>query len=175
MLEEKLETKQCKKCKENIPKNAERCKYCGAHTISWFGRHIILSLIIIFIAFIFIVNIINNDSVSQPPEQAPALSAEELAAKAKIQAEEQATFDKTPAGKICKQNPGWSRDDCQKIVDKKIWIGMTYDMLVAVIGRKPNSANPSNYGSGTQWQWCWYDMQPSCFYGSDDRVIDAYN
>jgi hypothetical protein len=39
----------------------------------------------------------------------------------------------------------------------------------------PNSANPSNYGMGTEWQWCWNNYTPSCFYGDEDGIIDSYN
>jgi hypothetical protein len=53
---------------------------------------------------------------------------------------------------------------------------MTYEMLVASLGSKPNSANPSNYGNGTSWQYCWWNTTPSCFYdNNDDGIIDSYN
>ena len=48
-------------------------------------------------------------------------------------------------------------------------------MLVAAYG-KPNHINPSNYGSETQYQYCWTYKRPSCFYDNDDDgAIDAYN
>ena len=52
---------------------------------------------------------------------------------------------------------------------------MTYDMLVFKYG-KPDSANPSNYGSGNQMQYCWNNYHPSCFYDDNgDGKIDSYN
>jgi hypothetical protein len=78
------------------------------------------------------------------------------------------------AGKISRKHPEWSREDCEKIAAGQIWIGMKYEMLVYMWG-KPNSANPSNYGNGNRWQWCWHDYEPSCFYGGDDGIITAYN
>ena len=115
-------------------------------------------------------------------EEEAKIRAEEEREEAKIRAEEErkakelAEWEKTKAGQICKAHYGWSKTDCERVADGKIWVGMSYDMLVKVYGKKPNSANPSNYGSGTEWQWCWYNYTPSCFYdNNDDGLIDAYN
>jgi predicted nucleic acid-binding Zn ribbon protein len=79
------------------------------------------------------------------------------------------------AGKICTKHPDWKRDDCEGLADEKIWIGMTYDMLVEMWG-KPNYTNLSNYGYGVQRQWCWTYYTPSCFYDEDDDgTVDSYN
>lgn len=92
----------------------------------------------------------------------------------RLQAQE-AEFDKTPAGIICVAHPQWTHDDCQMLADNKIWIGMSYDMLVYKRG-KPNSVNPSNYGYGTQYQYCWNNFTPSCFYDkNEDNLMDSYN
>jgi hypothetical protein len=78
------------------------------------------------------------------------------------------------AGKIQKKYPGWSRKDCKSLADRKIWIGMTYEMLVYQRG-KPNTVNPSNYGNGIHYQFCWDDYTPSCFYSEEDQIITSYN
>ncbi len=93
--------------------------------------------------------------------------------KAKELAEQKA-WEQSKAGQICKGHPEWTKEDCEKLADNKIWIGMTLDMLKSQRGL-PTSANPSNYGSGIEWQWCWYNYTPSCFYGADDGIIDSYN
>lgn len=110
-----------------------------------------------------------------------AQRAQEAADQAKAQADaaaqaaaEQAAFDRSPAGKICKGHPDWTRDECQNIVDNKYWIGMNLDMLKAERGL-PNRANPSSYGGSTQWQWCWTDYTPSCFYGGSNGIVESYN
>jgi len=88
---------------------------------------------------------------------------------------ENAAFMKTKAGRIYKKHPEWSREDCERLANNNIWIGMDIDMLKYKRGL-PNSANPSNYGGVTQWQWCWSDFTPSCFYDNDgDGRIDSYN
>lgn len=93
---------------------------------------------------------------------------------AKEQAEQKA-WESSKAGKLCKKYPDWSKDDCKNLADKKIWVGMSYAMLKEVRGL-PSSANPSNYGSGTDWQWCWYNHTPSCFYDhNEDGLVDSYN
>ena len=89
--------------------------------------------------------------------------------------EEIQKWEQSTEGKLCKKYPNWTKEECIKIANKKIWIGMSYEMLIELRG-KPNSANPSNYGYGTEWQWCWYDYSPSCFYdNNDDGIIDSYN
>ena len=94
-------------------------------------------------------------------------------AKARADAEEKAWND-SKAGRLCKEHEGWAKEDCQRIADKKYWIGMDLDMLKALRGA-PSSANPSNYGGETQWQWCWWNYTPSCFYGGSDGIITSYN
>ncbi|PIT88671.1 MAG: hypothetical protein COU29_02800 [Candidatus Magasanikbacteria bacterium CG10_big_fil_rev_8_21_14_0_10_36_32] len=89
---------------------------------------------------------------------------------------EQKTWEQSKAGKLCTKYPLWTKEDCENIANRKLWIGMTYDMLVESSGSKPDSAHLSNYGDGTRWQWCWYDYNPSCFYDdNNDGIIDAYN
>lgn len=113
-------------------------------------------------------------------EEARIKAEQEAAEKAKADAEaklkaEQEAWEKTKAGQLCKKHPEWTKIECEKIVNNKIWIGMTLDMLKAQRGL-PDSANPSNYGSGTQWQWCWFDYTPMCFYdNNEDGIIDSYN
>lgn len=88
---------------------------------------------------------------------------------------EQMAWDASKAGRICKKHPEWTKDDCTKLANNKFWIGMSIDMLKELRGL-PDSANPSNYGYGTNWQWCWYDYTPSCFYDhNEDGLVDSYN
>ena len=85
------------------------------------------------------------------------------------------TWQKSKAGQLCSKHSNWSKDDCDKLAANKIWVGMTYDMLVMEYG-KPNSINPSNYGSGIKMQYCWDNRHPGCFYDdNNDGIIDAYN
>jgi len=87
---------------------------------------------------------------------------------------EQKVWEQSKAGQICKAHPEWPKTDCERLADNRIWIGMTIDMLKYQRGL-PNSSNPSNYGAGIEWQWCWHDYTPSCFYGDNDGIIDSYN
>ena len=99
----------------------------------------------------------------------------ELEQQRQAVAAEEAKWTSSKAGKLCTAHPDWSRGECKDVADGKIWVGMTTDMLVALRGR-PNSSNPSNYGSGTRYQYCWTGYTPSCFYDNNsDGVIDAYN
>jgi hypothetical protein len=86
----------------------------------------------------------------------------------------QKAWNNSKAGKLCLKNPTWTKEDCQRIADNKYWIGMDLNMLKALRGT-PSSANPSNYGGGVHWQWCWNDYTPMCFYGGADGIITSYN
>ena len=68
----------------------------------------------------------------------------------------------------------WDIETCYKIATKKVWIGMTLTMLEIERG-DPNHTNVSNYGDENEYQWCWDNYTPSCFYGKSNRVITAYN
>lgn len=83
-------------------------------------------------------------------------------------------FYKTKAGKIYKKHPNWGMQECKDLVDNRVWIGMTYEMLVCQRG-KPNSVNTSNYGNGIQNQCCWHNWNPSCFYMGEDDIVTSYN
>ena len=65
-------------------------------------------------------------------------------------------------------------ETAESIKKKQVWIGMTYEMLVYERG-KPDNINRSNYGHGEQYQACWMDWRPMCFYFDDSHVITAYN
>jgi hypothetical protein len=98
--------------------------------------------------------------------------AEDSLAVIKKEAKELA-FLKTKAGNIWKKRPEWSREDCELLANGEFWIGMEYEMIKYMRGL-PSSANPSNYGNGVQWQWCWLKYSPSCFYDNDgDGKIDS--
>lgn len=80
------------------------------------------------------------------------------------------------AQQLCEEYPDWTQEDCEDVTNGLIWVGMTYEMLIESVGEEPDHATPSNYGYGTEWQWCWDDYSPMCFYDTDDDgVIDAYN
>lgn len=103
---------------------------------------------------------------------------EEIAAAEVVKKREEAerrAWEATEAGQVCLRHPTWTKEDCQSVADGEIWIGMQIGMLREIRGA-PNSANPSNYGSGVQWQWCWYNYNPMCFYDyNNDGLIDSYN
>lgn len=112
-------------------------------------------------------------------EQAQKQAALEAEQKAKVEADakakaEQDAYDKTPAGKLCKANTTWTKDECAKVAANTYWIGMQYTMLEAERG-KADHVNKSNYGSGDQFQACWDDLTPSCFYMDARGIVSAYN
>jgi len=109
-------------------------------------------------------------------EQAARVMAQKKAAdeRAAEKKAAEAAWTNSRAGQICLKHPFWTRDDCINLANNKVWIGMNLDMLKVLRGI-PNNANPSNYGNGIQWQWCWNNHTPSCFYGGNDGIITSYN
>jgi len=88
---------------------------------------------------------------------------------------EQKIWESSKAGKICSSHTLWTKEECIKLADNKVWVGMTYNMLLYERG-KPNSINPSNYGGVTKYQYCWTNHTPMCFYDNDgDDEMDAFN
>jgi hypothetical protein len=88
--------------------------------------------------------------------------------------EEERKWYLTKAGRLQKKHPNWSREDCKSVVKGYIWIGMDYDMVTYQRGL-PNHVNTSNYGSGNEYQACWDDYNPSCFYFGENNIITGYN
>jgi hypothetical protein len=136
-----------------------------------------------FVLLIVITNVIGSffATSGSTSNQTQVLTPAQKEAQAKAQAEAQATQAKansewkaSKAGQICQKHTDWAKDDCEKLANNKIWIGETIDMVKYLRG-EPNTANPSNYGSGTEWQWCWDDYTPSCFYGGSDGIFTSYN
>ncbi|HRY59782.1 MAG TPA: hypothetical protein P5096_00115 [Patescibacteria group bacterium] len=137
--------------------------------------------VIFFLNFLIFNNIassLNKPSLVQQNKDELDYDAVNMAAEAfeKLAAEEKA-YEATPEGQKCKSaHPDWTKKICEDVAKQNVWIGMTYEMLVASAGREPDSAKPSNYGSGTQWQWCYHGKTTMCFYDNDgDKKIDAYN
>lgn len=73
-----LATKKCSKCKEEIQINAVRCKHCGADLRSWFGRHPIITIIIVLPLSISIISTILADQRAYEEPKPPQLTQEEL-------------------------------------------------------------------------------------------------
>jgi len=69
---------------------------------------------------------------------------------------------------------GCTKEEAFALKNHKIWLGMTIEMVKFERGL-PNSVNVSNYGNGNEYQACWEDYTPSCFYFYSDHVIYAYN
>ncbi len=91
---------------------------------------------------------------------------------------EEKKFLTSKAGKIYKfcqsKHALVTKEDCIDAANGKIWIGMNIWLLVAKRG-KPNSINPSNYGNGNEYQYCWFNWTPMCFYTKSDDKVYAYN
>jgi len=75
---------------------------------------------------------------------------------------------------IYKEHPEWGTQACLRLSEKQIWIGMALEMLKYLRGL-PNHVNVSDYGHGEEYQWCWDNYTPSCFYGKSDGIITSYN
>ncbi|CAH0282107.1 hypothetical protein MP478_11550 [Chryseobacterium sp. WG14] len=191
---------QCPQCQKYINSTVVFCPQCGysikadpkqknsdvpsSHTPKKQNNG--CGIVLLFIGILFIIFLIKTcsetkDHSNSTSETVSQFSKEDsIKNKAKIdsidqqQKIENEKFLKTKAGKIHKKHPEWSREDCIKISEHKIWIGMHYDMLVYIRGR-PNNINTSNYGDGPNYQACWHDYDPSCFYFAESQIITSYN
>lgn len=89
-------------------------------------------------------------------------------------AKEEAEWKRSKAGKLQSKHPDWTREECQSVVDKMVWIGMKIEMVVAERGNHFRR-HSSNYGSGIRYQYCWSNYESSCFYCNEDGVVTSYN
>lgn len=87
---------------------------------------------------------------------------------------DQREIDNSKAGRIHKKHPEWEISDCERVANKEVWIGMSYEMLVYEKG-KPSYVHKSNYGSGDEWQACWGELSQTCYYFGEDHIITSYN
>lgn len=181
----------CSECNNKISDEAKNCPKCGApinlekinakkkQTSN--GCLMILGITLLVFILANTCSKSDNEEINSTPESILNEVSIDTIAERKIQdsinkvAEiEEANFKKTKAGKTQKKHPEWSREDCENIAKRRIWIGMTYDMLIYQRG-KPNTINPSDYGNGVEYQCCWDDYTPSCFYMKEDNIIYSYN
>ena len=116
-----------------------------------------------------------KNAIEKAKEEAKIKAQKKQEAKLAKQKAELEDYYRTPAGKICKSHLKWSKADCERLVEREIWIGMEYEMVTYLMGL-PSSVNTSNYGSGNKYQACWdYSYDPNCFYFGEDGIIDSYN
>jgi hypothetical protein len=141
------------------------------------GKKVLAVIGFLFVMIIFI-NTIRQSLLTTSPIQ-PVVS--NSAPTSVVQTPASIVVDNSPAGKLCKNHPTWTLDECKELIDGKLWItnsahlGMTYDMMVYLRGKADNT-NVSDYGNGKSYQYCWDNYTPSCFYDKDDDgKMDAYN
>lgn len=182
---------KCTVCNQKISSLAEKCPNCG-HPVNLLEINsksksdkkkgcLIIIVVILFLSII-ISQSSNNDSLEDSNNSVDTSFVEIDSIQNKktqdsinlIQEKEEAAFLKTKAGKIYKKHPDWSKDDCEKVAKNRVWIGMKYEMLIYERG-KPNTINTSNYGYGNEYQCCWDDYTPRCFYMKEDNIIHSYN
>jgi len=179
----------CSECNKKISSEAKNCPHCGApvdlEKIKEKQKSGAKGCFIFFIALLFIVFFINmcnnseskttpNENTYIEPKVDTVAQQKKLDSINKAYEIEEAKFKKTKAGKIQSKHPDWSKEDCELVANKKIWIGMKYEMLVYLRG-KPNRINTSNYGNGNEYQCCWDDYDISCVYMKEDHIISSYN
>lgn len=92
----------------------------------------------------------------------------------KVNAIKEKIWNRSKAGKLQKKHPDWSKEECDKVADNEIWIGMDIHMVIAERG-SPEHINVSNYGSGKRYQYCWSDYNTGYFYCEDDGIVTSYN
>lgn len=131
------ETKKCPKCKEEIAKDAKKCKHCGADLRNWFVRHKVWTGVLI----LFVIGIIgsasgggktttttsNSSSTNQPTKTEPTAKTEEKK-------------DNTPAEYKSALNQATSYANTMHMSKQGV-----YDQLVSAYGGK-FSAAAAQYG-----------------------------
>lgn len=149
----------CKDCRGAVSSSAKQCPQCGRpipHTsvVTW-G-----CLGLLVFGLVGVLPAVCSGVTSNPPATRQPLAAAPPVAvppgrivDAGMSADEKAAFLKTRAGRLWKKHEGgWSPDDCRTIVDGKIRVGMTREMVRAAWG-SPEHVNTTVYKSGVHEQW----------------------
>lgn len=161
--------KFCPHCKLEVDPKASRCPHCHGKIYQWTRGKILFAIFLCLVIFSGFSSFLGRSSSTS--SASPALTQEQAAQ----QAADLAAWQKTPAGKLCAKHPDWQRKDCDRLINKDIWVGMSLSMLTYYYGA-PDSDNVSNYGRGDRHQYCWDRYTPSCFYDNNgDGIIDSYN
>jgi len=147
-------------------------------------KHLIIALIMLISILTLIAYIHNNSPktsktnteylkqvIRQKLEDSAAQEQKRQDSVARI---EEKAWKGTKASKIWAKHSNWSKDACKRIAKNEYWIGMDINMLIYERGN-PDDVNTSNYGSGNEYQYCWHNEEPSCFYSKEDGIITAYN
>lgn len=161
----KTGNKKCPECSSEIPASALKCPHCRHDFRDSIMRYPALFILLV----LFVSWGINGFSVF------PTIETPESTTSPVSKQEPPITFTSNEAKQICSQYTSWTISDCNKLANRRVWVGMSYEMLTYLRG-KPDHKNVSNYGYGNEYQYCWDDRTPSCFYDDDnDGIIDAYN
>ncbi len=67
-------------------------------------------------------------------------------------------------GKVCAEHPGWERDICGAVANKKVRIGMTQEQVVAAWGR-PTDINKTISSGSVEEQWV-YGLGSYLYFGN---------
>jgi DNA-directed RNA polymerase subunit RPC12/RpoP len=186
----------CKECSKQVSDKADKCPNCGFNIIkdkntqaaSKGCAYIFLGIAAIIFIAVVAGSFSKSDNSNTNELIALDTSATSIEDKAldsinykkqldsinKTDEIAEANFKKTKAGKLQSKHPDWTKEECERLAKKQIWIGMNYDMLLYLRG-KPNTVNTSNYGNGNEYQCCWDDYETSCFYMKSDNIIYSYN
>jgi len=78
------ETKKCPKCKEEIAKDAKKCKHCGADLRNWFVRHKIITGILALFLIGIIITSVNGGSSNTSNNTNNTSNAEETKTATKV-------------------------------------------------------------------------------------------
>ena len=144
--------KKCKYCSLMIPKDAKICPHCRKKQgIGFLGK--------IFLVFFIIVvfGAIMASLEEKPSKSSPSPARQETTLTAVGQA-------------IKNTHPFWSNNICNAIGEKKIFIGMTKDQVVAAWG-KPYKINTTTGSYGTHEQWVMHDSINSSYIYFENDIL----
>ncbi len=128
--------------------------------IGWKTSTIIVLALLTFIG-LGVAGSLAEDTVSTNTEAQyrAELTPEMVAAEKRLEerkqarlAEEQKEWEASKAGQICTAHPGWDKETCEIIAEKKVKLGMDQAQALASWG-KPDDINTTVTSRGKREQW----------------------
>ena len=163
---------KCYECGKLVSTTARACENCGAWVKTPFlqgniGKLCIMVMISLLLFVIFVKWNAPKQSVTAP--QPPLLTDEQVTDLINEAERKSSAFLNSKAGSIWTKHKNWSREDCESIAKREIYIGMNAEQVRLAWG-KPYRINASTGSWGEHEQWVMHEGGSTYLYFENGKL-----